>query len=96
MTDQVPDLTLLLVLFAYVHVFCFTGICLYLGGKIATSTSYVITRITDKMGKLSLVVRKPVFGVSDHVWHKLGCRPTEDGSSLEILYLGSRGIVLAV
>ena len=28
---------------------------------------------------LSLVVRKPVFGVSDQVRHKAGCTATEDG-----------------
>ena len=27
---------------------------------------------------LSLVLRKPVFGVSDQVQHKLGCTTTED------------------
>ena len=32
----------------------------------------------------SLVVRKPVFGVSDQVPHKPGCTATEDGSRLEI------------
>ena len=32
---------------------------------------------------LSLVVRKPVFGVSDQVRHKLGCTTTEDGYRLE-------------
>ena len=44
---------------------------------------------------MSLVVRKPVFGVSDQVLHKPGCRHTEDGKRLEILYLGStcRGFV---
>ena len=43
---------------------------------------------------MSLVVRKPVFRVSDHVQHKLGCAVTEDGLRLEISDLGSRGIVL--
>ena len=28
---------------------------------------------------MGLVVRKPVFGVSDQVRHKLGCTATEDG-----------------
>ena len=41
---------------------------------------------------LSLVVRKPVFGVSDQV----SCTATEDGQRLEISDLGSRGIVLSV
>ena len=45
---------------------------------------------------MSLVVRKPVFGVSDQVRHKPGCTTTEDGLRLEISYLGSRGIVLSV
>ena len=44
----------------------------------------------------SLVVRKPVFGVSDQVRHKPGCTATEDGQRLEISDLGSRGIVLSV
>ena len=42
---------------------------------------------------MSLVVRKPIFGVSDQVRHVPGCTATEDGKRLEILYLGSRGIV---
>ena len=33
---------------------------------------------------MSLVVRKPVFGVSDQVRHKPGCTATEDGQRLEI------------
>ena len=28
---------------------------------------------------MSLIVRKPVLGVSDQVRHKLGCTATEDG-----------------
>ena len=36
-------------------------------------------------------MRKPVFGVSDQVPHKLGCTATEDGKRLEISYLGNRG-----
>ena len=45
---------------------------------------------------LSLVVRKPVFGVSDLVRQKPGCAVTEDSKRLEISDLGSRGIVLSV
>ena len=45
---------------------------------------------------MSLVVRKPVFGVSDLVRHKPGCTATEDGWRLEISDLDSRGIVLSV
>ena len=48
------------------------------------------------VSNLSLVVRKPVFGVSDLVRHKLGCAVTKDGKRLEISDLGSRGIVLSV
>ena len=45
---------------------------------------------------MSLVVRKPVFGVSDQVRHKPGCRATQDGQRLEILYSERRGIVLSM
>ena len=38
---------------------------------------------------MSLVVRKPVFGVSDQVRHKPGCTATEDSLRLEISDLGS-------
>ena len=39
-----------------------------------------IPKFSGKIGLLylSLVVRKPVFGVSDQVRHKLGCTTTED------------------
>ena len=40
-------------------------------------------------------MRKPVFEVSDRVRHELGCTATEDGQSLEIFDLGSRGVVLS-
>ena len=33
----------------------------------------------NMQGNLSRVVRKPVFGVSDKVPHKLGCTAPEDG-----------------
>ena len=45
---------------------------------------------------LSLVLRKPVFRVSDQVRHKPGCTATEDGWRLEISDLESKGIVLSV
>ena len=41
---------------------------------------------------MSLVVRKPVFGVFDQVRHKPGRTATEDGYRLEISDLGSRGL----
>ena len=46
--------------------------------------------------KMSLIVRKPVFGVTDQVRYKPVCTATEDGKRLEIADLGSRGIVLSV
>ena len=46
--------------------------------------------------QMSLVVRKPVFGVSDKVQHKPGCTATEDAQRHEIWNLESRGIVLSV
>ena len=45
---------------------------------------------------MSLIVRKPVFGVSDQVPHKPGCAITEYSYGLEILDLESRGIVLSM
>ena len=36
-----------------------------------------------------------VFGVSDKVRHKQGCKATKDGLRLEISDLGSRGIALS-
>ena len=50
----------------------------------------------DRLHHLSLVVRKPVFGVSDQIRHKPGCTATEDGKRLETSDLGRRGIVLSV
>ena len=45
---------------------------------------------------MSLVVRKPDFGVSDHVRHTPGYTGTEDDERLEISDLGSGGTVLSV
>ena len=45
---------------------------------------------------LSLILRKPVFRVSDLVRHKPGCTATEDSLRLEISDLGNRGIVLVM
>ena len=36
-------------------------------------------RMWQGQGKMSLVMRKPVFGVSDQVPHKPDCTATEDG-----------------
>ena len=46
--------------------------------------------------QMSLFVRKPVFGVSDQVRHKLGCTATENDQRLEISNFGSRGISISV
>ena len=43
---------------------------------------------------MSSMAKKQIFGVSDQVRHKPGCITTEDGYELDILDLGSRGIVL--
>ena len=37
------------------------------------------SEIENKEKQLSLVLRKPVFGVSDQVRHKPGCTAAEDG-----------------
>ena len=39
----------------------------------------LLTQVKPPCSYLSLVVRKPVLGVSDQVQHKLGCTVTEDG-----------------
>ena len=57
---------------------------------------YFVCNQQAKKLYLSLVVRKPVFGVSDQVRHKPGCSATEDGYRLEISDLGSRGMLLSV
>ena len=46
--------------------------------------------------QMSLVVRKPVFGISDQVQHKPDCTATDDGERLEISDLDRRGIVLSM
>ena len=55
-----------------------------------------VSYLGSELCQMSLVVRKPVFGVSDQVRHKLGCTTTQDGLIREISDLGSRGIVLAM
>ena len=42
---------------------------------------------------MSCIMRKPIFGVSDQVRHKLGCTATEDGERLNISGLGSSAIL---
>ena len=40
-------------------------------------------------------MRKPVFGISDQVRHKVACSASETSSSLEILEIASTGIILS-
>ena len=56
---------------------------------------HIDDRITIVNFIMSLVVRKPVFGISDQARHKPGGTATEDHKGLEISDLGSRGIVLS-
>ena len=50
----------------------------------------------DNDNNMSRDARNTVFGVSDQVRHKPSCLATEDGSRLEISYLRSRVVVLAM
>ena len=45
---------------------------------------------------MSRDARKPVFGVSNQLWHKPTCTVTEAGKKLEISDLRRREIVLSV
>ena len=72
--------------------FLFGGVHLTLGDE--ERLLYNIVALTMPLG--FLVLRKPVFGVSDQVPHKPGCTATEDGWRLEISYLRRREIVLSV
>ena len=45
---------------------------------------------------MSRNARKPIFGVSVQVRHKLVCTVSEKGQELEILDLGRRGIGLSL
>ena len=50
----------------------------------------------QRIGNMSLIVRKLVFKISYLVRHNPGCTAKEDGQRLEISDLGSRGILLSV
>ena len=63
--------------------------------KSLTKLSDFSTLLRIVIKKISLDVRKPVFGVSDGVPHKPDCAATEGGKRLEISDVGSRGIVLS-
>ena len=41
---------------------------------------------------MNLVTRKPVFGVSDQVRHKLRCTAADNGKRIKILDFGSRSV----
>ena len=49
----------------------------------------------EEVLQMSLVPRKPVFGVSDQVILKPACSATETNQSLKILHLASIDIILA-
>ena len=70
--------------------------CCQLNPSTESIDSFIVSVDSKYHYHLSLVMRKPVFGVSDQVRHKPGCTVTEDGERLEIWYLGSRGIVPSV
>ena len=44
-----------------------------------TDTAVALSVLLDTPKYMSLIVRKPVFGISDQVRHKPGCTATEDG-----------------
>ena len=67
-----------------------------IGGDYLNETSSSVPVGKTRSYHMSLVVRKPVFRVSDLVRHKPGCTVTDDGWRLEISDLGSRGIVLSM
>ena len=54
--------------------------------------------LKSEIGKFCIgcIVRKPVFEVSDHVQHYLGCTAIEDVWRLGISDLESRGIELSL
>ena len=50
---------------------------------------YAKRLVSYDAAEMSLIVRKPVFGVSDQVRHKPSCTIIEDGQRLEISDLES-------
>ena len=73
-------------------------VCLSLSSLPCFSNGFAVWKKISYNHEMSLVVRKPVFGISDHVLYKPGCTAMEDGYRLEMLDLGSTciGIVLSV
>ena len=64
--------------------------------KVCSSFAQSTRRMFLYLPYLSLVVRKPVFEVSDQAPHKPGSATTQDGLGLDISYIGSGGIVLSM
>ena len=60
--------------------------------KRATGCCALLNMSSCSTDHLSLIVRKPVFGVFDQVPHKPGCTITEDDKRLEISDLGKGGL----
>ena len=69
------------------------NICLYIQALTHLVLNKCLTLLTTF--NMSLVTRKPVFGVSDQVRLKAACSATENSYSLEILDLASIGIILS-
>ena len=68
----------------------------HLSDKISNTTVQTPNNFTVNTLKMSLVLRKTVFRVSDQVRHKPGYTATEDGKRLEISDLDRRGIVVSM
>ena len=58
-------------------------------------THYHICRVWVITSNMSLLMRKPVFGVCDQVRLKPACSATETSRRLEILDIETRGIILS-
>ena len=72
------------------------NLCSLADSLLSDMVEHTEDRVSHDEGQISLVVRKPVFGVSNQVSHKSVCPATEDGLKLEISDLESRGIVVSV
>ena len=57
-------------------------------------TAYSVSKTWSLHVHLSLVMRKPVFVISNQVRFKLACSATEASQRLEILYTETRGLIL--
>ena len=57
------------------------------GGYFVCKTRHLVqaggTKVSTCLCNMSCIMRKPVFGISDHVQHKPGCTATEGGQRVE-------------